>query len=187
MIDDALALIARVAALGNVEAQTDFLTFIGGRIGTLAESYARAYPPEPNGRPLELFYTLTSTAKKPYTTKSGQQRTPGGAYQSKFKSLKQNRKVVILMKNGPRTRTGQLGNSITHHVTVAGGGIVVAVGTNLSYAEWVIGAEGVQNRYHDLTGWQRLGETIAAHTEDFASEVVVSGKPWLVDYLKGDK
>jgi len=191
MITEALDLLNRIADLGNADAQRDFLLFVGGRVGTLAESHLRAaIPEEPNGRPLELFYTRTSEAKKPYKLKGGLiVGRPGEQFKSKFKSLKQQRKVIMLAKQGkiPRSRTGFLPNSYTHAVTFEATGAIVSVGTNLDYAEWVVGNSDVQSHYHQESNWKPVSETIAAHTDDYGQEIVTSGKPWLVGYLKGGK
>lgn len=174
MIDEAVDLLNRIGDLGNADAQRDILFFLGGRVGTMAEGFLRAsVPPEPNGRPLELFYTRTNAK--------------GQSFQSKFKSLKQQRKVIMLGKKGkiPFSRTGFLPNSYTHAVSIVDTGVIVQVGTNSQDAEYTVGDPDVQNHYHAKTGWEPVSETVGAHTADYQQEIVTSGKPWLVGYLKG--
>ena len=181
------ALFDKVHSLLDGEAQDQFFAYIGGRVGVMAEGFARDYPPESNGRPLELFYDRTSQAQKPYKTPSGEVRKPGQSFKSKFKTQKQQGAVILKMKKGGGSRTGSLANSITHQVVVVRGGALVAVGTNLSYAERVIGGRDVQNHYLAANGWLPLTETIEQHIPEIRDEIVNSGQAYLSGYMKGGK
>jgi hypothetical protein len=175
------------SVLGGAE-QDKFFAYLGGRVGVMAEGFAREVPPEPNGRPLELFYDRTSTAKKPYKTLTGETRRPGQTFKSKFKTQKQQGFVVMLMKkDGNYSRSGLLPNSMTHQVTLVAGGCIVAVGSNLDYAERVVGDLDKQSHYHAQTGWVPLEETMQRHVPEFRSEIVGSGQAYLTGYLKGSK
>lgn len=121
-------------AFSDAEAET-ILRFVGGRVGGKAEELAGGYPPQTHN-PLPLFYDRT--------------RPNGKGYRSKFKSAKQQRYVMALAARGgiPSKRTGKLGQSITSEVIdVSPNGATVAVGTNRSYAPYVIGKE-TQSHYH---------------------------------------
>lgn len=113
------------------------LRYVAGKVGVKAETVALpAYPPQ-SGKPLAVFYE--------------RQRKDGATYRSKFKSLKQQRYVMALAARGgiPTKRTGKLGQSITSAVTsVSSAEATVAVGTNRTYAPYVIGGEGQQSHYH---------------------------------------
>lgn len=184
MNSEVQALFDKVHSLLDGDEQARFFAYIGGRVGVMAEGFAREVPPEPNGRPLELFYERTSTAKQPYKTATGEVRKPGQSFKSKFKTQKQQGMVVMLMKkDGNYKRSGLLPNSMTHQVVVVKGGCVVSVGTNLSYAEHVIGGRDVQSHYHAQTGWVPLDENIQNHTAEFRGEIVTSGAGYLKGYL----
>lgn len=163
------ALFARVESLLDGPAQDDFFGYLGGRIGTMAEGFAREMPERQEGVPLPKVYTLDG---KP----------------SKFKSRKQRAFVMRLADKGkiPRTRTGQLANSMTHEVTVLRGGAIVAVGTNLSGAEYVLDIER-QNRYLAMLGWVPLQTRFEQHAQDLRQETVSAGQGYLDGYIAGKK
>ena len=110
---------------------------VGAKVGVAAESVVSDYP-APSGKPLAEYYTRTS-------------KRTGKTFKSKFKSAAQQGYVFHLLRAGklPYRRSGQLGRSITSKVVEAtASSVSVAVGTNLSYAKYVIGtpSEG-QNAY----------------------------------------
>lgn len=115
------------------------LLVTGRKVGVAAEGVVQEdmYPPA-SGKPLPLHYT--------------RRRKDGSTYKSKFKSLKQQRKVMSLVKNGkvPYRRTGTLGKSITSTAQLSGNGVTVTVGSKLKSAPYVIDAER-QSHYHKGT------------------------------------
>lgn len=132
---------------------------VGGKVGTLAENYARVVPPIPNGRPLSLYYTLNG---KP----------------SKFKTEKQRKFFFWALRTGaikvPYVRSGKLVNSITHTVTLQDKGVIIRVGTNdtnngKGKAKFVIGEPNVQNHYHQQTGWMNLASELKRHDAEYMS------------------
>jgi hypothetical protein len=161
------ALFARVESLLDGPAQEQFFMHVGGRVGVFAEGIAREMPERREGVPLPLAYTLDG---KP----------------SKFKSRKQRAFVMRLSKQGkiPRTRTGFLANSMTHEVTVLQGGAIVAVGTNLQGAEYVLDIDR-QNRYLASLGWVALQTRFAEHTDDFKQVTITAGQGFLDGYIAG--
>jgi hypothetical protein len=183
MNSEVQALFDKVRSLLDGDGQDQFFAYIGGRVGVMGEGFAREYAPEPNGRPLELFYDRTSAAKKPYKTLTGETRKPGQSFKSKFKTQKQQGAVILKMQKGGTGRTGILGNSMTHLVVVVRGGALVSVGTNVDYAERVIGSRDVQNKYHAASGWLPLDENIDSHVPEFRDEIVTSGSAYLKGYL----
>lgn len=157
------ALFAQIADVLDERGQEDCLRYVADRVGTLAESYPREYP-DAVVMPLPLFYMLNG---KP----------------SKFKSEKQRAYVAIRGKKGliPGKRTGQLGNSITHETTVAGGVAEISVGSNKVYAKYPLGDETQQNHYLAMRGWKSLRKQLDAHADDLRAEVVTT----LDHYLDG--
>jgi hypothetical protein len=130
---------------------------VGAKVGVAAESVVSDYP-EPSGKPLAEYYTRTS--------KDGKRR-----FKSKFKSAAQQGYVFHLLRAGkiPFRRSGQLARSITSKVVEAtASSVSVAVGTNLSYAKYVIGtpSEG-QSHYHQGT-WSPLQTDLDTHTSVIA-------------------
>lgn len=124
------------------------MVFTGKAVGVAAESVVSEYP-EASGKPLEKFYTRTNAK--------------GQNYQSKFKSLKQQRFVMALVANGkvPYRRTGQLGRSITSNIAnVTATSVDVVIGSNYPAAVNVIGTpdEG-QSHYHQGT-WTPLQDDL---------------------------
>lgn len=189
--DEVQALLDRIESIVTDSPQRETLLIgIGERVGTLAEGHARdgLYPERREGVPLELFYTRTTEAKKPYKQGSLTVGFAGEQFKSKFKSRRQQAYVMALVKRGkvPRTRTGFLGNSLTHIVSAVGTGVVIQVGTNLKYAKYPIGDEGEQNHYLATLGWERLGNKLSAHTAEYRTEIV-EGLRGVVDYLEGGK
>ena len=144
--------LARMARMLTPAALSDALGYGGARMGVVAERAFSEYPIA-SGKPLAAVYQ--------------RQRKDGTTYLSKFKSLKQQGYVMRLAKQGriPYRRTGRLGKSITSRVDVraAEASVEVRVGSSDPKAPHVIGAPGVQSRYHTGT-WPslagRLGEQL---------------------------
>lgn len=159
----------RVFDLLGGNAGTDFLTYVGERVGTLAEGFAREVPERREGVPLPKIYNLNGK-------------------RSAFKSRKQQGFVMALVARGkvPRTRTGFLPNSITHAVAVVDTGVVVQVGTNLAGAAYVLDEEK-QNRYLSGLGWVSLQRRNREHVDDYRDEVVRTGQAYLTGYIRGRK
>lgn len=181
-IDDALRFLDRAAEVcKNGAALRDGLMLAGNEAGKKMNEIAGEYP-EPSGKPLPLFYTRTTEAKHPYKLKNGLVvGRPGEQFKSKFKSLKQQRKVMALLKKGKfGKRTGRLGASMTHEVTITLTGVTISTGTNVPYAPYVIGDEGEQSHYHQGT-WEPLQRKI----DDHADEVVAVFSSTLMNYLRG--
>lgn len=146
-LSPAAPLLAHVQRLFTPAVADDMLLYAGRRVGVKAEELVSPYPPV-SGKALPLFYTR-------YRAKTGQ------PYQSKFKSLKQQHKVMALVKQGkvPYKRTGTLGKSITSEARIDAPGIVmVRVGSNRAYAMYVIDAH-FQSHYH-LGNWTPIQEDI---------------------------
>lgn len=133
------------------------LLLVGERVGIAAVALAGEYPSQ-SGKPLPKFYT--------------RQRADGTSYLSKFKSQKQQGYVFgVLVKGGqlPYTRTGRLGASLTHDARLINSQEVdVRVGTNLDYAQHVIGLE--QSRYHE-GNWNMLPITLDNNRAVFEQEI----------------
>lgn len=105
---------------------TSIMEATGRATGVAAESVVSPYPPA-SGKPLAKFYP--------------RQDRQGRTYVSKFKSIRQQHFVMGLVAQGkvPYRRTGLLGRSITSDVSdVSPIGVTVKVGTNVSYAPFVI-------------------------------------------------
>lgn len=173
------ALLDRISKLSDSQEFAGFLLALGNRIGTQAEGYVReGYPPAPH-RPLTLFYTRYDSSGQPY--------------QSKFKNMPQQRKVMMLVKEGkvPYKRTGWLGNSMTHETEVQPpDSLIVHVGTNDQKAPWVIGSEDrnqtqFQSHYHKETGWLSLPTTLDNHVDDFKETAVAMAGTYLRGLLSG--
>ncbi len=125
------------------------LWFTGRAVGVAAESVVSEYPIA-SGKPLAKVYTRTNAK--------------GETYQSKFKSLKQQRFVMgALVAKGkvPYRRTGLLGRSITSDIAnLTPVSVDVLIGSTWADAKYVIGtpAEG-QSAYHTGT-WEPLANDI---------------------------
>lgn len=127
----------------------------GRAAGVAAESAVSPYPAQAH-KPLPLYYT--------------RQRKDGTTYKSKFKTMKQQGKVMSLAKSGaiPYKRTGTLGRSITSEAQNAtANGVDVVIGTNRKYAPFVIGAPPVQNFLHQGV-WTPLETDIARNVNTIA-------------------
>lgn len=84
-----------------------------------------------------------------------------------FVSARQRRYVMAAIKRGdistPYRRTGTLGRSITTEVRTIGGSVQGVIGTNTTYAPWVISDEetpdgiGPQSHYHEGNWWTLQG------------------------------
>jgi len=130
---------------------TYIMEFTGRAVGAQAEYYAREYP-EQSGKPLDKFYTRVNAK--------------GQTYQSKFKSLKQQRYVMALVGRGgvPYRRTGGLARSVTNDIAnLTPTSVDVVVGTDRPYAPYVIGTpdEG-QSHYHQ-GNWTPLQTNLDNH------------------------
>lgn len=139
---------AAAAALETVNhtfgesAVNDILLITGRKVGVMAEGLVSDYPPASH-KPLPLWYT--------------RQRPDGTTYKSKFKSMRQQKLVMALVKQGkvPYRRTGTLGKSITSRSRLIDSGVVsIAIGSNLRYAPYVIDLDR-QSHYHAGT-WTPL-------------------------------
>ncbi len=124
------------------------MAFAGKAVGVAAESVVSEYPIA-SGKPLAKVYTRTNAK--------------GETYQSKFKSLKQQRFVMALASKGkiPYRRTGLLGRSITSDIAnLTPVSVDVLIGSNWADAKYVIGTpdEG-QSMYHQGT-WTPLQNDI---------------------------
>lgn len=140
------ALQAYIDALSPPALQ-DGLEAAGRAGGVAAESVVSPYPVA-SGKPLTVFYTRVSAVD-------------GKTYQSKFKSLKQQRYVFSLLARGliPTRRTGTLGRSITSDISdLSPEGVTIRTGTNVNYAPFVIDKYR-QSRYHMGT-WTPLQDDI---------------------------
>lgn len=144
------ALLTNVASIFTPAAADDILLTAGRAVGVVAEGLVSPYPPA-SGNALPLWYPRVRQFS------DGTSET----YLSKFKSLKQQRKVMMLVKFGkvPYRRSGQLGRSILSAARVSGTGLViVAVGSNLAYAPYVID-KIMQSHYH-LGTWTPIQDDI---------------------------
>ncbi len=125
------------------------LAFTGKAVGVAAESVVSEYP-APSGKPLEKYYTRTNAK--------------GESYQSKFKSIRQQKFVMALVGRGgvPYRRTGQLGKSITSSIRdLSPTSVTAVVGTNYPAAKYVIGTEEEgQSKYH-AGNWTPLQDDIS--------------------------
>lgn len=181
-IDDALRFLDRAAEVcKDGAALRDGLLYAGKAAGVKMEEIAGEYP-EPSGKPLEEFYTRTSEATRPYKLKNGLVvGRPGEQFKSKFKSMKQQRKVMAMLKKGKfGKRTGRLGASMTSETTLTVNGVLISTGTNVPYAPYVIGDDTQQSHYHAGT-WEQLQRKIDAH----ANEVIAIFSSTLMNYLRG--
>ena len=147
-LDEVQPLLNTVRDVFSQQTATEILLIAADQVGLAAEEVApggrrNPYPPQTHN-PLPLFYERTNAK--------------GETYRSKFKSLRQQRKVMALINEGaiPYRRTGTLGKSFTHSVPhVVGPGVVqVEVGTKLAYAPYVVDID-VQSHYH-LGNWKTL-------------------------------
>lgn len=142
------------AAVETFEPQTlgRIMQRAGDRAGVKAEEIVSPYPP-PSGKPLARVYTRERVNRKTGRTET---------YLSKFASLKQQKAVMAKAARGeiPYSRTGKLGQSITSKsklISVRRVGI--SIGSNRTYAPWVIGSPPRQSRYHAGT-WTPLADDI---------------------------
>lgn len=150
------------------------LMYAADRVGAAAvelmpgSSNRTPYPPQTNN-PLPLYYDRMTAPVYRYRTKNGKRYKtdevvkPPTPYKSKFKSDAQQRYVMMLASKGllPYKRTGQLGKSFTHSKPVALSTAIVevSVGTNLTYAPYVVGL-GRQSHYH-AGNWPLLEDALA--------------------------
>lgn len=122
------------------------------RVAATMESRVSEYPPA-SGKPLAPVYTLTNAK--------------GEVYQSKFKSEKQRRFFFVALKTKKirvpymrgRGKSEQLGASITTDINKSGHVFTIRIGTDVSYAIYVIGDPPDQSAYHQGT-WTPLSEDV---------------------------
>ena len=148
-------LFQKIKAKFSPETVSAFLQEIGERVGTMAESYGIFYPPAAH-LPRPKMY---SWAKNGNT--------------SAFKSYKQQRKVMAMFAEGtaPYSRSGFLGASLTHSVTVMGASEVdIKLGTNVPYADLVVGKPGEQSPYFAAAGWKSLQDDVNSHEAEYWAE-----------------
>lgn len=155
-IDDQVSkALIKVGQLFGGAVLTPIMLKSGQVAGVAAESYVSPYP-QASGKPLALFYTRT--------------RKDGSTYKSKFKSMKQQRFVMGLAKQGkiPYKRTGTLGRSITSEAqNASANGVDIVIGTNRKYAKYVIGAPPIQSHYHMGT-WTPLADDVQRNVSKIA-------------------
>ncbi|MDD5001487.1 MAG: hypothetical protein PHO55_10960 [Thiomonas arsenitoxydans] len=119
---------------------------VGRVVGEEVISLIGEYPPA-SGNELPLYYTRVDAK--------------GRSYKSKFKSLRQQRRVFALIREGkvPYRRTGTLGKSLTWDIESSSAErVVVVVGTNIPYGPLVYDEER-QSHYHRGT-WTPIQVTI---------------------------
>jgi hypothetical protein len=138
----------RISDVFSPAVTDQIMVYAGDRVGAAAEGVVKEdmYPPA-SGRALPVFYTRT--------------RKDGTTFQSKFKSDKQQRYVMMLAKKGllPYKRTGKLGQSIAWVTALSGNGVVmVKVGSNLTYSLYVID-DVMQSNYHRGT-WEPMQQSV---------------------------
>jgi hypothetical protein len=123
-------------AVFGLTAVTEILLIAADKTGAYAEGLISDYPPA-SGKPLPVYYDRTNVK--------------GERIRSKFKTLRQQHKVMALAAEGkiPYRRTGTLGKSILHSVPVAisPGVVETRIGSKLSYAPYVLDIEE-QSHYH---------------------------------------
>jgi hypothetical protein len=157
-------LLANVRSVFTPQFADEMLLNAGRKVGVAAEGLVSAYPPA-SGNPLPLYYTRTHV--------SGPDK--GKQFTSKFKSQAQQRLVMALVAKGkiPYRRSGTLGRSITSVPALAGSGVVIVhVGSNLSYAAYVID-KVMQSHYHIGT-WTPLPDDIQRGLPQLAQVAVKS-------------
>lgn len=148
------AAMSRVLISLSPAGQTQVMGAAGRAAGVSAEGFVSPYPLA-SGKPLAKWYTRTDKQ--------------GKTYQSKFKSLKQQRYVLALAARGaiPYRRTGTLGKSITSDVENAtADGVTVRVGSNYKGAPYVIDRYR-QSHYHTGT-WATIQDDIEAHLPEIS-------------------
>lgn len=143
-MSDAITVFDKMINVLSNSSLAGIMAFTGKAVGVAAESVVSEYP-EASGKPLAAVYTRTNAK--------------GETYQSKFKTLRQQRKVMALASEGkiPYRRTGGLGRSITSDIAnLTPVSVDVLIGSSWKDAFLVIGtpAEG-QSMYHQGT-WQPL-------------------------------
>ena len=181
----ALPLLNTASQVLSPSGVTSSLLYAADRVGAAAEelmpgaSSQQPYPPQTHN-PLPLYYDRMTAPVYKYKMVNGKRtRTseiakPPQPYKSKFKSLKQQRYVMAMVSKGqiPYRRTGTLGKSFTHSqpVVITPGLVQVSVGTNLSYAPYVVG-KGTQSHYHQ-GNWPTLEFALASHYGDLEAVAV---------------
>lgn len=140
-LSKAQPLLTRISNVFSPAVADQILVYAGDRVGAKADELIQddLYPPA-SGKALPLYYTRQRTNAKGETE----------SYQSKFKSLAQQRYVMMLAKKGliPWKRTGKLGQSIAWQVALQGSGIVmVRIGSDLTYSLYVVDM-AMQSFYH---------------------------------------
>jgi hypothetical protein len=152
----------RIAALDDPQVFAR-VTFDAARAaGVKAESLAKDYP-RPRNTTMQAVRGVT------------------------FLTDKQRRFFFAALRDGrikvPYRRTGQLGNSITSAPFQEAGKVGFFVGTNLDYAQWVIGKRDDQAAYH-RDWWTPFDERFTPEAikeigDVFAAAALVSIRRWL--------
>ena len=181
----ALPLLDTASQVHSPSGVTSSLLYAADRVGAAAEelmpgaSSQQPYPPQTHN-PLPLYYDRMTLPVYKYKmingkrTRTSEISKPPLPYKSKFKSLRQQRYVMALASKGklPYRRTGTLGKSFTHSLpTLLSTGIVqVTVGTNLSYAPFVVG-QSTQSHYHQ-GNWPTVETALASHATELEAVAV---------------
>lgn len=154
------------SALSDSEMQ-DVMYAVGKKVGVAAEETAIVYPLQ-SGKPLPLFYDRIDAQ--------------GRKYKSKFKNMRQQRKVMGLIAKGkvPYRRTGLLGRTVTSDVLEATpSSATVGVGTNDRKARYVVDKDD-QSFYHK-GHWATVQDNLAA---DQPRLQVVAGNAFVKEIRK---
>lgn len=143
-------MLTRISNVFSPAVTDQIMLYAGDRVGAAAEAAVKEdmYPP-PSGKALPIFYTRT--------------RKDGTTFQSKFKSDKQQRYVMMLVSKGliPYKVTGKLGQSIAWVTALADSGVVlVRVGSNLPHSVYVLDAD--QQSYYFKGVWTPLQRSVEA-------------------------
>lgn len=149
---DANALIDAVISLIDGPAALDALDYAGKVAAVDGEDIIREelYPPTDGKKPeLPLYYT--------------RQHPDGSTYQSKFKNMRQQRKVLALgsKKKIPYPRTGRTGATLTGTSEVSPDGVTLIWGTNRPGAKYFLGRD-TMNHYLASLGWKPLQDKVDA-------------------------
>jgi len=150
-------LVRNLKKASNPKTVEAILWLTARKVAATMESRVSEYPEQRTGEAAALpaVYTLTNAK--------------GETYQSKFKSLKQQRwffkslkdkKIRVPYVRG-RGKSEQLGASITTKITKSGHVWTIRIGTDVSYAIYVIGDPPDQSAYH-AGHWTPLSEDVTS-------------------------
>lgn len=165
-------LVSNLKKATNAKTADAILMKVAQRVAAAMEGRVSPYPAQER-RELPAIYTLTNAK--------------GQTYQSKFKSEKQRRYFFAALKRNEitvpyrrgRGKSEQLGASITTRITKKGAVYRIEIGTDVSYAVYVIGEPAEQAPIHAGV-WTPLSEDVlsqAAITEyqTVASQTLQAG------------